>query len=49
MNKQTAFGVHESILNRFYNVGGFNKPERVGYLMKMIRNLKPSSMMEWMY
>lgn len=48
MSKHTAFGAHEAILNRFYNVGGFNKPERIGYLMKMIRELKPSSMMDWM-
>ena len=49
MSRQTAFREHEAVLNRFYNVGGFNKPERIGYMMKMIRELKPSSMMEWMY
>ena len=49
MSKQTAFGEHEAILNRYYNIGGFNSPERIGYMMKMIRDLKPSSMMEWMH
>lgn len=49
MSRQTAFREHEAVLNRFYNVGGFDKPERIGYMMKMIRELKPSSMMEWMY
>lgn len=49
MNRQTAFGAHEAILNQYYNIGGFNRPERIGYMMKMIRDIKPSSMMDWMH
>ncbi len=37
----------ERILNNYYNIGGFNKPTRIGYMMKMIRNLKPLTEEEW--
>lgn len=37
----------ESTLNHFYNIGGFNHPNRIGYVMKMIRNLRPITVDEW--
>lgn len=37
----------ERILNNYYNIGGFNKPERIGYMMSMIRNLRPLTAEEW--
>lgn len=37
----------ERILNNYYNIGGFNKPERIGYMMNMIRKLKPLTEEEW--
>lgn len=37
----------ESTLNFYYNKGGFNKPERIGYMMNMIRTLKPLTEDEW--
>ncbi len=37
----------EYILNQYYNVGGFNKPERIGFMMKMIRSLRPLTKEEW--
>lgn len=39
---------HEAVLNHYYNLGKFNHPRRIGYVMKMIRELKPVTMMEWM-
>lgn len=37
----------ESTLNNYYNVGGFNRPDRIGYMMRMIRELKPLTVEEW--
>jgi len=37
----------EYLLNSYYNRGGFNKPERIGYMMKMIRELHPLTEEEW--
>lgn len=37
----------ERILNNYYNRGGFNKPARIGYMMKMIRELRPLTEEEW--
>lgn len=37
----------ERILNYYYNIGGFNKPERIGYMMSMIRKLQPITVDEW--
>lgn len=37
----------ESLLNNYYNKGGYNKPSRIGYMMNMIRNLKPLTQEEW--
>ncbi len=37
----------EQILNKYYNIGGYNKPEKIGYMMKMIRQLKPITETEW--
>ena len=37
----------EHLLNYYYNIGGFNKPQRIGYMMNMIRRLKPLTMDEW--
>lgn len=39
--------INEHLLNKYYNIGGYNKPERIGYMMKMIRDLKPLSKEEW--
>ncbi len=38
---------NESILNQYYNIGGFNKPSKIGYMMKMIRDLHPLTENEW--
>ena len=37
----------ERIFNNYYNIGGFNKPQVIGYMMKMIRTLKPVTEAEW--
>lgn len=37
----------ESTLNNYYNRGGYNKPSRIGFMMKMIRELKPLTQEEW--
>ena len=37
----------ENTLNKYYNIGGFNKPKIIGYVMTMIRNLQPRTMEEW--
>ena len=37
----------ERILNNFYNIGGYNKPERIGYMMSLIRKLRPLTAEEW--
>ncbi len=37
----------EEILNRYYNKGKFNHPNRIGYMMGMIRNLEPLTEEEW--
>ena len=37
----------ESLLNNYYNRGGYNQPSRIGFMMKMIRNLKPLTQEEW--
>lgn len=48
MRTQSKFK-NEAILNKYYNLGKFNSPAKIGYMMKMIRELKPVTMMEWMY
>lgn len=40
---------HEAVLNKYYNAGKFNSPAKIGYMMKMIRELKPVTMYEWMH
>ncbi len=37
----------EHLLNKYYCVGGFNRPQLIGYMMKMIRDLKPLTVGEW--
>lgn len=37
----------EHVLNEYYNVGHFNSPLLIGYMMKMIRELKPLTLEEW--
>lgn len=37
----------EIVLNKYYNEGGFNDPHRIGYLMSMIRKLRPLTEEEW--
>ena len=39
--------MNERILNNYYNIGKFNHPSRIGYMMKMIRELKPLTQDEW--
>lgn len=38
---------NEKTMNNYYNLGGFNRPQRIGYMMKMIRDLCPLTMEEW--
>lgn len=38
---------YERLLNYYYNIGGYNKPERIGYMMSLIRNLRPLTVEEW--
>ena len=37
----------EYILNKYYNQGGYNRPQLSGYVMKMIRELRPLTEAEW--
>ena len=37
----------ERVLNNYYNIGRYNNPARIGYMMSMIRNLKPLTEDEW--
>lgn len=37
----------ESDMNFFYNKGGFNHSSRIGFIMKLIRTLRPLSEDEW--
>lgn len=37
----------EKDLNHYYNIGKFNHPSRIGYMMKMIRDVKPITEDEW--
>lgn len=37
----------ERILNKYYNQGGYNHPRLIGYMMKMIRELRPLTETEW--
>ena len=37
----------EAILNTYYNIGGFNNPSRIGFMMKLIRTLRPLTLSEW--
>lgn len=39
--------LNESVLNEYYNRGGFNSPQKIGYMMQMIRKLKPLTCSEW--
>lgn len=38
---------NEKILNEVYNKGGFNRPERIGHVMALIRALEPMTEDEW--
>lgn len=38
---------YERLLNYYYNIGGYNNPELIGYMMSLIRNLKPLTVEEW--
>lgn len=40
-------GFREKELNQYYNQGQFNHPDRIGYVMKLIRSLKPLTEAEW--
>ena len=37
----------ETWLNNYYNIGRFNDPNRIGYVMKLIRTLAPLTEDEW--
>ncbi len=37
----------EELMNNYYNIGGFNRPDRIGYMLNMIRKLRPLTMEEW--
>lgn len=37
----------ETLLNNYYNNGRFNDPNRIGYMMKLIRELAPLTEDEW--
>lgn len=37
----------EKILNHYYNIGGYNKPELIGYMMDIIRKANPLTEVEW--
>jgi hypothetical protein len=37
----------ERLLNNYYNTGGYNQPARIGYMINMIRSLKPLTEEEW--
>lgn len=37
----------ERDLNYYYNKGGFNNPSKIGFMMKMIRELRPLTEDEW--
>ena len=37
----------EQILNKYYNIGSFNAPSRIGYMMNYIRELSPLTEDEW--
>jgi hypothetical protein len=39
--------ITEKFLNDYYNKAGLNKPVRIGYIMKLIRKLKPLTEEEW--
>lgn len=38
---------NERIMNKYYNEGAFNDPHRIGYMMNMIRRLRPLTIDEW--
>ena len=38
---------NERIKNKYYNEGAFNHPDRIGYMMNMIRKLRPLTIDEW--
>lgn len=38
---------NERIMNKYYNEGAFNHPNRIGYMMSMIRKLRPLTIDEW--
>ncbi len=38
---------NEKIMNKYYNKGKFNNPKRIGYMMNMIRKLRPLTIDEW--
>lgn len=38
---------NEKILNKCYNLSALNRPARIGYIMSMIRDVKPLTAREW--
>lgn len=47
MNIQNTLVTHEAILNQYYNKGGFNHVDRIGPMMRMIKEVKPATMRDW--
>lgn len=47
MNTHMSFGAHETILNHYYNISGFNHRNRIGSIMDMIRKCKPLAVNIW--
>jgi hypothetical protein len=37
----------EKLLNNYYNIGGYNRPSKIGYMMNIIRKAKPITEDEW--
>lgn len=38
---------NESILNKYYNMGGYNDPKKIGYLISTMNTVNPHSVEEW--
>ena len=38
---------HETLLNKYYNLGKFNSPDRIGHVMSEIRKLRPATVRDW--
>ena len=45
--KNSEILTKEEKLNRYYTEGGFNNPRRIGYVIKLIRDLQPLTIEEW--